>query len=240
MRLFKVGFTNIKNMKPVQSLFCQRGAFKQDFFWLPIEENQHLVSLYGVIGPDLSRFFLWRLFLAAILGPEISVFLRFTALTDAGQVTGMVDFLKDLCHSPRIREQQAIDIQTTVVIGEQVPSIAGKMSRHLSIIDSWEVLAREAEFRPIAMAARCSSSLRQLERFFAANFRKTPKVWARELRCKLATELLAQGWTNKAVATELDFANESHLCHEFRRVYGVAPRSFALTHRRAGNVAFLQ
>lgn len=90
------------------------------------------------------------------------------------------------------------------------------------------------------MAALCSISLRQLERFFIASFKKTPKGWTRELRCKLARQLLAQGWKNEAVATELNFANASHLCHEFRRLYGLPPRGFAPIYRKPKNVAFLQ
>jgi len=101
------------------------------------------------------------------------------------------------------------------------------MSRHLSRIKSWEDLAREAKFQPCAMAALCSISLRQLERFFLTNFHRTPKTWTRELRCNLARNLLAEGWTNKAVTRELSFSNDSHLCHEIRRHYGLPPRGFA-------------
>ena len=88
--------------------------------------------------------------------------------------------------------------------------------------------------------ALCDISLRQLERYFVVNFRKTPKCWTRELRCKLASQLLAKGWTNKAVAEQLHFANASHLCREFRNLYGLAPRDVAVTSRRKENVAFLQ
>jgi len=98
-------------------------------------------------------------------------------------------------------------------------------------------MAREARFHPVAMAALCSISLRQLERFFAEHFNTTPIAWTREFRCKQARQLIARGWTIKAVATELDFANESHLGHEFRRVYEL---SFAPTHRKPTSVAFLQ
>src|SRR6266404_146986 len=105
---------------------------------------------------------------------------------------------------------------------------------------SWEEVAREAKFQPAAMAGLRSISLRQLERFFVEHFNKTPIAWTQELRCQMARELIAKGWTNKAAATELHFANDSHLCHEFSRCYGLPPRSFAPTYRsRRNNVAFL-
>src|SRR5438477_12679799 len=114
------------------------------------------------------------------------------------------------------------------------------MRGQLSRIQDWETIAREAKFHPVTMAGLCSISLRQMERFFVERFHKTPIAWTRELRCEQARQLLARGWTNKAVATELGFANESHLCHEFRRVYGLPPRSFAPTYQKPKIVAFLQ
>jgi hypothetical protein len=39
--------------------------------------------------------------------------------------------------------------------------------------------------------------------------------------------LITEGWSNKAVVAELCFANESHLCHEFKRFYAVSPQTFA-------------
>jgi len=121
------------------------------------------------------------------------------------------------------------------------PALAPRsMNRPLSRIELWEDLAREANFQPDAMAALCSISLRQLERFFVERFNKTPGAWAQELRCRLARELIEAGWMNKAVAAELHFSNDSHLCHEFRRRYGVSPRAFAPTYRKSKNVALLQ
>lgn len=102
------------------------------------------------------------------------------------------------------------------------------MSQQLSKVKSWELLAQQAHFRPVVMATLCSVSLRQLERFFAQTFQMTPKHWTRELRCSLARQLLAEGWSNKAVAIELAFSNPSHLCHEFKKLYGLQPRELGL------------
>jgi AraC-like DNA-binding protein len=66
-----------------------------------------------------------------------------------------------------------------------------------------------------------------LERYFLHHFKQTPSRWTRELRCRLASELVARGWSNKAVAKELHFANESHLCHEFKKFFAATPQIFA-------------
>ena len=97
------------------------------------------------------------------------------------------------------------------------------MSARLLRIHDWEKLAKEAKFKPSIMAALCPISLRQMQRFFGKEFDKTSWEWARELRCRIALRLIREGWSNKAVAAELYFADESHFCHEFKRVYGLSP-----------------
>jgi transcriptional regulator GlxA family with amidase domain len=105
------------------------------------------------------------------------------------------------------------------------------MSKPLAQVD-WEQLARDAKFRPADMAALCSISLRQLERFFAHHRQQTVRAWARTLRCRAARDLISQGWSNAAVAHELGFGNESHLCHEFKEFYAASPQTFAPTYRQ--------
>jgi AraC-like DNA-binding protein len=94
----------------------------------------------------------------------------------------------------------------------------------------WETMAREANFRPSCVAAKCFISLRQLERHFANHFHKTPGAWSRELRCRMAQQLLSQGWSNKAVAADLGFTDSPHLCREFRKMYGMTPYLAAPVH----------
>jgi len=91
----------------------------------------------------------------------------------------------------------------------------------------WEKMAKEANFQPQVMAALCTMSLRQLERFFKRDLKRTPRQWVRDLRCRLALELISTGWSSKAVAAELHYWDESHFCHEFKRVYGASPQNFA-------------
>ncbi len=101
------------------------------------------------------------------------------------------------------------------------------MSARLLRIHDWEKLAKAAKFKPSTMAALCPISLRQMQRFFEKEFAKTPRQWIRELRCQRAFQLVQEGWSNKAIAAELHFAGESHLCHEFKRVFGLSPQSYA-------------
>src|SRR2546429_9276038 len=56
------------------------------------------------------------------------------------------------------------------------------MHRHLSKVVNWKSVAVAASFRPAIMAAHCSVSLRELERFFTEQFEKTPRDWIREMR----------------------------------------------------------
>jgi len=105
--------------------------------------------------------------------------------------------------------------------------MSGVMKSGLDAVGDWVSLARRAQFRPSAMAAMSGVSIRQLERFFHARFRKPPRRWMGELRCRLAHDFISQGWSDKAVVTELSFANSSHLCHEFKRIYHQPPQAFA-------------
>jgi AraC-like DNA-binding protein len=91
----------------------------------------------------------------------------------------------------------------------------------------WEQVAREADFSPAKMAILCAISERQLQRLFRQHLHCTPSRWLRDLQCRLAKQLISQGYSNKATAAELKFASESHFCREFKKVFGTSPRSFA-------------
>ena len=106
------------------------------------------------------------------------------------------------------------------------------MKSGLDVVQDWGSLARKAEFRPAAMAALCGVSVRQLERFFHVRFRMPPRRWIQELRCGLARDFISQGWSDKAVVSELKFANSAHLCHEFKSIYRVPPQTFAPRHTK--------
>jgi len=105
---------------------------------------------------------------------------------------------------------------------------AGRLSR----ITDWEKLASEAGFHPSTMAALCPISLRQLQRYFDRQFQMSPGDWARALRCRLARQLISEGWSSKAVIMELGFVDGSHLSREFRKFYGSCPQTFAPSYPR--------
>lgn len=90
----------------------------------------------------------------------------------------------------------------------------------------WERAAREAGFRPAEMALLCSVSERQLQRLVKKRFHCTPRRWLRELQCRLAKDLVAQGYSSKAAAAELKFATDAHFCREFKKVFGAPPQAF--------------
>ncbi len=94
-------------------------------------------------------------------------------------------------------------------------------------MQEWEEVARRAEFKAAKMASLCSISERQLQRLFRQHLDCTPSHWLRALQCRLARDLIAGGASNKAVASELKFANESHFCREFKKFFGTSPQTFA-------------
>lgn len=100
------------------------------------------------------------------------------------------------------------------------------MNKCPSQLQDWERLATKACFQPDAIAALCGISLRQLERYFKATFKKTPIEWSREVRLSLAAQLISEGWSTKAVAEKLNFWDAAHLCHEFKRAHGATPQRF--------------
>jgi AraC-like DNA-binding protein len=101
------------------------------------------------------------------------------------------------------------------------------VSGSLARIQNWEELGKNADFCPDKLAANCLVSLRHLERFFQDQFHTTPRLWLRAVQCQRAKELLARGYSSKAISTDLKFANPTHFCREFRKVFGAQPRTFA-------------
>lgn len=91
----------------------------------------------------------------------------------------------------------------------------------------WEKIAVGSNFDLVEMAESLFISARTLERNFARHLKITPRDFVRELQCCLAKELLRQGFSNKEIAAKLNFANESHFCHVFKKCYHISPKKFA-------------
>src|SRR6516165_10241911 len=105
-----------------------------------------------------------------------------------------------------------------------------KMSCMVVRTQDWEQVAKQAEFKPAKMATLCSMSERHLQRIFKKHLQRTPSQWLRELQCRLAKQLISQGYSSKAAAAELNFATDAHFCREFKKVFGVSPQNFAPAH----------
>src|SRR5438046_3006234 len=89
------------------------------------------------------------------------------------------------------------------------------MSARLFGREQWEKMAIRTKFDAVEMANLCRVSPRQLQRDFQKAFQKTPTKWVRQFRCRLVLELISKGYANKAIVEELNFASQSHLCHDF-------------------------
>src|SRR5579872_7375021 len=89
----------------------------------------------------------------------------------------------------------------------------------------WPETARHSHFVPTLFARKLNVSLRQLERDTRELFNCTPGHWLNDQRMSLAPGLLKQLGSVKLVAGELDFKHSSHFSREFRRVYGISPRT---------------
>lgn len=112
------------------------------------------------------------------------------------------------------------------------------MISHLDRFNDWTPLARAARYRSRELARLCLVNLRQLERYFAQRFGKSPHVWLDQQRMLEAAELLLKGDYVKAVASDLHFKNAAHFCRNFKRRYGLSPLAFVA--QRTRNVAFRQ
>ena len=102
------------------------------------------------------------------------------------------------------------------------------MKSRLLRVPDWEKLAADAGYKAKKMATQCRVTLRQLERFFKFKFKKTPIVWLRELKCRLAAESLLRGRLTKQAASDAGFASSTHFCREFKMMFGISPQCFPL------------
>ena len=108
--------------------------------------------------------------------------------------------------------------------------LVDQMSGMVVRTQDWEQVARQAEFKPAKMATLCSMSERHLQRIFKKHLQRTPSQWLRELQCRLAKQLISQGYSSKAAAAELNFATDAHFCREFKKIFGTPPQTFAPAH----------
>lgn len=94
-----------------------------------------------------------------------------------------------------------------------------------------DVAADPALTRVDALAARCGTSVRGLQRVFAEYVGVGPKWVIRRYRLREVTERMAEGpvapgtWAD--VAAELGYADQAHLTRDFRAIFGEPPTRWA-------------
>ena len=101
------------------------------------------------------------------------------------------------------------------------------MGSRLQQISDWESIGRKSKFRCADMAAYCSVSERQLERFFISTLKERPKHWLQTLRMRAALGMMQAGYSTKAAAEELHFSGPSQFIREFKKFYKKSPQEFA-------------
>lgn len=97
------------------------------------------------------------------------------------------------------------------------------MSQRLSIIQEWQALAHQAQFRAHELADICQVSLRTLQRHFRQNYGLTVSKWLRDIRLRQAYNHLLHGSTVKEVAYSLGYKQLSHFSRDFKDYFGVSP-----------------
>jgi transcriptional regulator GlxA family with amidase domain len=101
------------------------------------------------------------------------------------------------------------------------------VTSRLKHVSDWEKLGRQAKFRCADMAALCSVSERQLERFFISILKERPKHWLQILRMRAALDMMEAGYSTKAAAAELHFSGPSQFIRAFKKFYNKSPQEFA-------------
>ena len=91
----------------------------------------------------------------------------------------------------------------------------------------WPARARAARYNCGNLASDCLVSERQLQRFFLAHLKKTPKEWMQRLRMEIACDLVQGGRFIKAIAEELCYGGPCQFCREFKKYFGQTPLRYA-------------
>jgi transcriptional regulator GlxA family with amidase domain len=108
----------------------------------------------------------------------------------------------------------------------QTPPLAGK--EHRAVTLAKELLQAQLSAPPSLeeLAAAVNLSPFHFARVFRRATGMPPHTWLMQQRIARARALLQGGCLPLAVATQLGFADQSHLSRQFKQVYGVGPGAY--------------
>lgn len=148
------------------------------------------------------------------------------------------DLVSGFCQLHRLLESPATALQQQTVWREmmmrllqrhaavQIPGKPGK--EHRTVVQAKELLHAQLAAPPSLeeLAAAVNLSPFHFARVFRRATGMPPHTWLMQQRIATARELLQSGCLPVEVATQLGFADQSHLSRQFKQVYGVGPAAY--------------
>jgi len=102
-----------------------------------------------------------------------------------------------------------------------------------SKVQQWEALAEPSHYRTCKLAKLFNRPVRELEREFHRQLRRSPQKWLNKRRIRAAKKLLLSGERVKDVASALGFKYVSYFCRFFKSRTGMIPKEFVSVHNPA-------
>jgi AraC-like DNA-binding protein len=94
---------------------------------------------------------------------------------------------------------------------------------------AWTNIAREAKYRPQAVAQLCCVSFRTIQRHFRKHYQTTFTTWLREHRMEEARSRILAGDSLKKICFDLGYKQPSHFTRVFKQHFGFPPSQLSAT-----------
>jgi AraC-like DNA-binding protein len=133
--------------------------------------------------------------------------------------------------------QQEVRLVRDIALDSLLEQLAGHLRWHRCSTDprapavarrarDYLVAHHEQDVSLEALALACGTDRFRLTRAFKAAYGLAPHAWLIQLRLSRGRQLLAAGVPAADVASQLGFADQSHLGRWFRRAYGISPGTY--------------